>query len=136
MTKLSVFLVVIMLAVSASSCRPPKPGEPSLSSKFIDCTKQELREQSLAVLDDVTGVLTSADIGNPGAWLDIAKPAFVDIAKRAGLSALDAVLCAVGFRQQTFAAGASSNPDDKVSMVGASRASTVLADYGVELKLK
>lgn len=128
--------LVALAFITALACRPGGLVEMPTKDRAIDCTEKVVRERAISAIEDVTGMLTSADLGSPDAWLSSAKSRVGSLASKIGAGGIDAVLCMIGWREQQFTAGAMSNPNDDLSLRASNRARLLLADYGANLKLK
>lgn len=128
--------LLLTLLISLGGCRPGGLVEMPTKDKAIDCTERSIQEQAIGTLGDVTGLLTSADFGNPNAWLEDAKGQLGKIAGRLGVGGIDALLCMIGWREQQFIGAATSNPRDDLSHLASTRATLLLKEYGAKLKLE
>ncbi len=122
MTKIIFATLLALALISVPACPHPMPGEPTTGERFVDCGKDVIRSQGIALIPAVNTCLVT--LGNPAACL----LAMVDPV--AGIT-FEMIACMVQSRGAQFNAAAQANPGDQLSKRAATNARTFLNDQGV-----
>jgi hypothetical protein len=135
MKTLHVAILSFLVMSFAPACIPPGPVAGGLinwpnKAQALNCVQDEVRTQAEASLEDVLQILSWEDFADVEHWKGPAKNGFIDIAKKIGKGGIDAVLCMIGWKEQQFTAGATSNPNDTRAALMRDRARAMLHELG------
>lgn len=115
-------IALAALAVVLAACPHPIPGQPGPVAHIVDCGREAVTGQGIALIPAVNSCLVQ--ITNPiGCVLALADPA--------AHITVDFLGCLVRGRGAEFAAAARANPDDQLSKLAADNAARFLSEQRI-----